>query len=179
MADEFTKVSGYLNREFTDKLLTDLLDFNIFYESDMQACTYHYLREFFKKYRHPDWMVRSQPYLAKTRPDICIFRNYSPIYLIEFKFFDADPIKSRLNDDIEKLKELKKHYDSVRKCFIVFIYDSDEMLPELTSYRRKKLNLQDIYIVPINARRKRESKRHRPRYDDWKKQWLRFKDRQK
>lgn len=179
MADEFTKVSGYLNRELADKLLTDLYNFNIFHESDMQACAYHHLRKFFEKYHRPAWMMRSQPYLAKARPDICIFYNYSPIYLIEFKFFSTEFAERPLDDDIKKLKRLKKRYDSVRKCFIVVIYDSDEMLPELTSYWRKKLNLRNIYIIPINARRKRKSERQRRGYDNWGKKWFRFRNRQK
>ena len=191
MARDFTKINGFVNEELGNLLLTDLYRFNVFNEGDMQACAYHHLRRFFQGNRHPNWIVRCQPFLRGGKehvralnsrgliPDVCLFYRYKPVHVIELKFFPNDFDMSMIQVDIRKLKALRKHYPSIRVCFVVFIYDSDEMFPELTSYWRKKLALKGFCAVPINVRRKRATGRKRRDYRAWKKKWLRFTKKQK
>jgi hypothetical protein len=98
-----------------DNLVKDWYEFRIFSEYDLQVCAYHWLRQYFDKFRAVKWVVRTQPALVingvLSRPDIVIYRGGVPYDVMELKFQMSGFSEVPIVRDYQKLLALKEDWN--------------------------------------------------------------------
>lgn len=179
MISAFVRFNGFARNELPERLLDDLWSHDIFNERDMHSSAYHYIREFFRSKKRHSIYVRCEPQLAGMRPDIVIYLNGEPIYVLEFKFFSkCDHISNeKILDDIKKLDECVRAFPTVRWGFFHMMYDAEELLC-ISDYRLRSRGLSKVSAITINARRN-YSGRQRHGYRDWRSEFDRLHERQR
>lgn len=169
---DFGRFNGFMGNGLEDLLLKDLLNHDIFNESDLHSAAYFYIRSFFQLNGRSNIYVRSEPRLAGMEPDIVIFDRARPIYAVEFKFAKA---QDRINEDgifkdLDKLAKVVNRFDSMKWGFFYLVHDTEEFY-ELPNRELRKQGYKNISASLINARRTNNGKRRRRNYDDWREEW--------
>jgi hypothetical protein len=169
------RVDSFILNDLPEFLIDQWYDLDIYNESDMQCCTYFWLRDYFDNDRSGKWIIRTQPTTPLDRgtykPDISIFKHSKMYDAIELKC-QLDGIDDAVIDrDIEKFHMLKTQYN-LRHAYQLVLYDDNDIL-ELPSYWKEDWMKDYLTLVPANVR-KHPSGRRRNKYESARKRWERF-----
>jgi hypothetical protein len=172
---DFNKFNGFARKSLDDFIFKDLWNHDIFNERDMHAAAYYYIRQYFRKQGRGSVYVRCEPMLAEVKPDIVIYNEGHPIYVLEFKLFSQPDVigQQRVQEDILKLADLVAGIPSIKWGFFHLIHDSDEQFG-ISDPRLRRAGLDKVSVTVVNARRKEESNRRRVGYDAWRKEFDRL-----
>ncbi|MBU6421096.1 MAG: hypothetical protein KGL98_10670 [Gammaproteobacteria bacterium] len=163
------RFNGFVRKELDDLLFSDLWNLDYFHERDMHAAAYVYIREYFAKHGRDNIYVRCEPRMNGAIPDIAIFDQTRPVYVLEFKMLmDPDRLDSeRVYKDLDKMNKLINVYPSIKWGFSLLIHDDDASFrPVDATLRRYGYNR--ISITSVNARRQEDNDRRRVGYDGWR-----------
>lgn len=168
------RLHNFIVGELCDRLITDIYNFEIYNEADLQSKVFYHLYNRIKKAEKQDeHLILNKPSLFTRKgftkyPDLVICKNYTfkrpdPIVAIELKFnLQNFPAAER---DIEKLETIKKDYDTVRKGYFLFVYDDDQ----IWRIRREDNWMKHYFFdASINVRRHKDSGYIRKGYEEWK-----------
>ena len=169
---DFVRFNGFMRHGLDELLLNDLLNHDIFNESDLHSAAYVYIRAFFRKNERSHIYVRCEPHLAGMKPDIVIFNRTKPIYAVEFK---CSMKQDYVNDetvfkDLDKLAEVVNRFESVKRGFFYLVHDSEESY-KISNSALKKRGYENISMSTINARRNEKTGRRRHNYDSWREEF--------
>jgi len=165
----FPRFNGFMNHRLDNLLCADLVNFDIFNESDLHSAAYFYIRDFFRKNERSHIYVRCEPTLARKKPDIVIYNRAKPIYAVEFKVFTKqdDVNEKKVFEDLDKLAEVVNRFESMKWGFFYLVHDSEESYT-LSNPALRKRGYDNISMSTINARRKEDTGRRRHNYDKWR-----------
>ena len=167
--------NGFAKSELDNHLFEDLWNLCIFNESDLHSAAYHYIRTFFAKRGSDNIFVRCEPQMRGRKPDIVIYDQSRPIYVLELKMFSEKDVvvESRIDDDLAKLNEFICSIDTLKWGFFTVVYDSDEDF-NISDGRLRRQGLERISVIGINLRRTEGTGRRRTRYDEWRNEFDRL-----
>lgn len=171
------KFNGFVRKELDNLLFGDLWHLDYFHERDMHAAAYVYIREYFAKHGRDNIYVRCEPTLNGKKPDIAIFDNAKPIYILEFKMrMEPDKLDEEVvYRDLDKMNSWIKAYPSIKWGFSLLIHDNDESFRPVDATLRR-YGYSKISITSVNARRQEDNHRRRVGYDEWRNQFDRLKE---
>ncbi|MDO8140458.1 MAG: hypothetical protein Q6358_03080 [Candidatus Brocadiales bacterium] len=169
------RADSWILHHLPEQLVADWYNLLIFNEYDMQVATY-WLRREFEHTRSDTWTVRTQPTLemsgGKTvKPDIVVFKNNVPYDVLELKCHLDGVRETLLDDDLDKLRRLKRRWN-LRHAYQLVLYD-DEDVWSLT-YDKEPWMRQYLTFVGANVRL-HESGRLRRGYDNARGRWEQWK----
>src|SRR5712692_849756 len=161
--------NGFAKNELDDLLLSDLWALFIFNESDLHSAAYYYIRTYFQKRGSDQVFVRCEPRLRGLKPDIVVYDQYHPTYLVELKMFPNPEVidESKMDTDLEKLRRLISDISTIKWGFQIAVYYSDDVF-SMSDARLRRRGYERISVSSINLRRKEETGRLRVRYDEWR-----------
>lgn len=174
-AFDHERFNGFARNELDDLVFSDLWNLCIFNERDMHAAAYMYIREYFEKHERENIYVRCEPKISGVKPDIVVFDQGNPVYLLEFKMLmEKDKFdKERTTPDLDKMADLIDEFSTIKWGFFMLIYDDDGMFkPGGATLRRR--GYDSISVTSINARKKEDSERRRTGYDAWRREFDRL-----
>jgi hypothetical protein len=168
-AFDFEKVNGFIRQGLDDLLFSDLWNLYIFNESDMHSAAYYYIRKFMEKKGRDDAYVRCEPVIMGSKPDIVIYKNNNPIYVVELKMFSRPDQLDEVGviKDLEKMKNIMEERPTISWGFFMMIYDCEESYNP-SSYTLRKSGFDRVSVTSINARRNEKTDRLRIGYNDWR-----------
>lgn len=163
------RFNGFVRKELDNLLFGDLWNLDYFHERDMHAAAYVYIREYFAKHGRDNIYVRCEPTMSRTKPDIAIFDNAKPIYVLEFKMLmDPDKLNEELvYRDLDKMSSLINAYPSIKWGFSLLIHDDDVSFRPVDA-TLKRHGYKNISITSVNARRQEVNGRRRVGYKEWR-----------
>jgi hypothetical protein len=166
---DFEKVNGFIRQGLDVLLFEDLWSLYIFNESDMHSAAYYYIRKFMEKKGRDDAYVRCEPMILGSKPDIVIYKNSDPLYIIELKMFSRpDQLDERgVLMDLAKMADIMEKTPSIRWGFFLMIYDHEEPFNP-SPYTMRKSGFDRLSITSINARRHEKTDRLRSGYKEWR-----------
>ena len=161
--------NGFVRNELDNLLFHDLWAHYIFNESDLHSAAYYYIRTYFTKRGSDQIFVRCEPQIRGKRPDLAVYDDMHPIYLLELKMFAEPEIvdDNKVFADLEKLKDFIEAIPSIKWGFFLFAYDADEDFG-LSDRMLRHRGFDKMSVTSINLRRKEGSGRRRTGYDDWR-----------
>ncbi len=161
--------NGFVKKELDDLLFNDIWNYDVFNESDLHSATYYYIRTYFQKRRSDGMFVRCEPQMHGKKPDIVVFYQTKPAYVLELKLFVEQEVidETKIDQDLEKLNEFISKIDSIKWGFFILVYDSDYDFG-ISDQRLRRMGLRNISVMSINIRRKEGTGRKRHGYDDWR-----------
>jgi len=167
---DFEKVNGFIRQGLDQLLFEDLWNLYIFNESDMHSAAYYYIRKFMEKKGRDDAYVRCEPVMLGSKPDIVIYKNNDPLYLIELKMFSRpDQLdEGSVLMDLAKMAEIMEKCPTISWGFFMVIHDCEKSFKS-SAYKMRKEGFNRISVTSINARRHEESNRLRIGYNEWRK----------
>lgn len=173
---DIKRFNGYIKKKLPVQIQTDFLAFRIFNERDLHSAAYHYIRDFFRKKERERIVVRCEPRLLGKKPDIVVYNNTRPYYVIEFKTFLKPDQVNRVNanavyEDIQKLEDFLQKTPS-SWAFLILVYDSpdDNVSRGLADQKLKQKGFEKISVVAINVSRHKSGYR-RAGYSKWRRQF--------
>jgi hypothetical protein len=107
-----------------------------------------------------------------VKPDIVIYKNTIPYDVFELKCQMGGFQPRTLEQDLDKLKALKREWN-IRHAYQLVLYD-DDSTHSLPTYKKSDWMKNFLTFIPINIRRS-ASGRQRDGYFDARKRWERFK----
>ena len=170
------KADTWLLNGLPEQLVTDWYNLQIFNEYDMQVATYYWIRREFERTRSENWSVRTQPSLKMSggrivKPDIVIFKNSVAYDVLELKCHLDGVRETLLDEDLDKLKEMKTQWN-LRHAYQLVLYDDDNVLRLV--HDKEPWMKQYLTFVGANVRR-HDSKRMRHGYEESRARWARWK----
>ena len=161
--------NGFAKSELDDQLFSDLWNYDVFNESDLHSAAYYYIRTYFAKRESDNIFVRCEPQLTGKKPDIVVYDNSRPVYVLEFKMFpEPESInEARIDADLDKLNDFIRSVDTLKWGFFVLVYDSDDDF-KITDPKLRRQGLDNISVIGINLHRQKENGRRRTGYDQWR-----------
>jgi hypothetical protein len=144
-------------------------------EFDVQVAAYHHIRKEFEKNSGDIWIIRSQPVMqcgkSKVKPDIVFFKGTVPYDVIEIKCFFDRFDRTKLSDDLDKLRRLKDECN-IRHAYMLFLYDEEKNIT-LKPHQKEEWMKSYLSYAPGNLRKKL-SGRARAGYSSAKKRWEQY-----
>jgi len=164
--------NGFAKNELDDLLFSDIWGLFAFNESDLHSAAYYYVRTYFQRRGSEGMFVRCEPRLRSFKPDIVVYNNYRPEYLIELKMFSTLEMvdESKIEGDLNKLQKLIGDIESIKWGFLIIAYDHDEDF-SISDARLRRRGLEKMSASSINMRRKEGTGRRRVGYDEWRAQF--------
>ncbi|MGH9427103.1 MAG: hypothetical protein ACRD2L_12470 [Terriglobia bacterium] len=161
--------NGFAKSELDDRLFEDIWNWDIFNESDLHSAAYYYIRTYFAKRTSDNIFVRCEPQMRGKKPDIVVYDQSRPVYVLEFKMFPEPEIidEAKIDADLEKLDDFIRSLDSIKWGFFMIVYDSDDDF-NISDPRLRRQGLEKISVIGVNLRRKEGSGRRRTGYDQWR-----------
>ncbi len=163
--------------ELPSRILSDVYNFFVFNEADLQAVVYHWTTTWMER-NYPSDAARprfllNQPALRVSgqlvRPDLVMFHGHQPIVAIELKCELNRPSHAGSEKDIEKLRVCKTAYPTLKNAYFLYLYDSDSDLDVDVEDWMKRY----FFTIPVNVRR-HPTRRLRNRYVHWRRKWKRL-----
>jgi len=161
--------NGFAKNELDDFLFNDIWNLDVFNESDLHSAAYYYIRTYFQRRGSEGMFVRCEPRLRSFKPDIVVYNNYKPAYIIELKMFTNPEMvdESKIEGDLDKLNSLMHDVETIKWGFLIVSYDHDEDFG-ISDARLRRRGLEKISVSSINLRRTEDTGRRRVGYDDWR-----------
>jgi hypothetical protein len=161
--------NGFVKNELDDLLSSDIWNYDVFNESDLHSAAYYYIRTYFQKRGGDRMFVRCEPQMHGKKPDIVVFDQTRPAYVLELKMFVEQEVidETKIDQDLGKLNEFISKIESIKWGFFLLVYDSDDDFG-ISDQRLRRLGLRNISVMSVNMRRKEGTGRKRHGYDDWR-----------
>jgi hypothetical protein len=170
--------NGFARNELDNLLFDDIWNHDVFNESDLHSAAYYYIRTYFQRRGSDGMFVRCEPRLRKFKPDIVVYREYRPEYLVELKMFtDLEVVvESKIQRDLAKMQTLMHEIESIKWGFFILVYDHDDHFG-MSDQRLRRHGFEKMSVSSINMRRNEGSGRRRIGYDGWRTQFDRLRNR--
>lgn len=170
------RADTWILHDLPEQLVADWYNLQIFTEYDMQVATYYWIRREFERTRSDSWTVRTQPSLGMpgdtiVKPDIVIFKNSVPYDVLELKCHLDGVRATSLDDDLDKLRRMKDHWN-LRHVYQLVLYDDEDVLR--ITYDKEPWMKHYLTFVGANVRCL-DSGRMRRGYGDSHEKWARWK----
>ena len=142
------EVTSVIRRKLKKAIAKDFSGrpFRIFRERDLHACCYFHLRRFLRSDRA--WEILNEPLLRglkgkgrSARPDIVLFHNGKPVFLIELKFRRNS--KGASSKDRRVLRNSVRNKKWAKKAFYLeaVIQASTAKKRKLVPYRNRSISI--------------------------------------
>jgi hypothetical protein len=107
--------------------------------------------------------------MSGKKPDIVVYEDKVPSYVLELKMFpELDEVnEDKIDADLEKLNVFIKRSNTIKWGFFILVYDADEDFG-ITDSRLRRWGLEKISVIAINIRRKEDSGNKRKNYNAWR-----------